>query len=311
LYPLLLEHRLPVAVRYLIAICIMLVCALLQIALQLQTGLPGYFLLMPGIFVCGLVLGRGSGILAAAIALVVGAYLSFAGEYGIDFLANNSLFAVTAAGTAAAGEFLRAEMKRVMHADKTKALLLQAMAHRTKNNLAILGAMIRMQSRNGGQAVADAMEATARRLQVMAEVYDHLSLRQDSRLVDMRYFLTSVVEKVFQTLLPSGPVAFQVHCDDVSLPNGEALTLGIVTNELVINALKYAFPDDRAGQINVRLSASAGIELSVCDNGVGLSADPVGLGSRIVSLLAQQLSFTLLYERLETGTCVRLRGPSR
>jgi two-component system, sensor histidine kinase PdtaS len=311
LYPLLLEHRLPAFVRFGIAASIMLVCSVLQVALQMLTGVPGYFLLLPGVFLSGLIFNRGSGILAAIVAVGVGAYLSYQGTYGIDFVASNGLFAITAAGTAVVAELLRAEMRRVMLADKTKSLLLQEMAHRTKNNLAVLGAMIRLQARNEAPSVVIALDATARRLHVMAEVYDHLSLKQDSRLVNMRYFLSNVVEKVFQSLAGSGPIAFQVNCEEVYLPNHHALAIGIIANELVTNSLKYAFPDDRPGQIAVHLSMSDGIDLSVSDNGVGLSdaKDPVGLGSRIVQLLAQQLEGTLHYDRLELGLRVRLRAP--
>ncbi|GEC54692.1 hypothetical protein ABIF38_003438 [Bradyrhizobium japonicum] len=169
LSPLVLKHRLPTPVRYGISASIMLGCAILQMALQMQTGSPGY-LLLPGVFLSGLIFDRRSGIFAAIIAVAVGAYVSYAGSLGIDYFATNALFAITAAGTAAVAEFQRAELRRVVMADKTKALLLQEMAHRTKNNLTILGGMIRLEARHGGPEVAAALEATARRLQVMAEV---------------------------------------------------------------------------------------------------------------------------------------------
>ncbi|WFU23624.1 sensor histidine kinase [Bradyrhizobium sp. CB1717] len=278
-------------------------------ALQMQTGMPGHFLLLPGVFLSGLIFDRGSGIFAAIIAVGVGLYLSYANSFGIDFLATNALFAITAAGTATVAELMRAELRRVALADKTKTVLLQEMAHRTKNNLAILGGMIRLEARHGGPEVAAALETTARRLQVMAEVYDHLSIKEDSRSVNMRYFLSEVVEKVFQALAPSGPVAFQMHCDDLSLPNSHALAIGMITNELVTNSLKYAFPGERPGHIVVSFSSGNGIELSVADNGVGLSdaADPGGVGSRIVQLLAQQLEGEIAYERLRPGLRVRVR----
>jgi len=310
LYPLVLEHSLPVAVRYGISACIMLVCAVLQMALQMQTGAPGYFLLLPGVFLSGLIFDRGSGIFAAVIAVGVGAYVSYAGGIGLDFLATNSLFAITAAGTATVAEFQRAELRRVMQADKTKTLLLQEMAHRTKNNLAILGGMIRLEARHGSPELAAALEATTRRLQVMAEVYDHLSVKQDSRSVNMRYFLNDVVEKVFQSLAPSGPVAFRVVCGDFSLPHNQALAIGIIVNELVTNALKYAFPNEVPGHVTVELSKVDGIELLVSDNGVGLSTTgkPGGLGSRIVRLLTEQLEGEITYERLDAGLRVRVRA---
>jgi hypothetical protein len=57
----------------------------------------------------------------------------------------------------------------------------------------------------------------------MAEVYDHLSPKEGSRLVDMRRFLSEIVEKVFQSLSADGPVAFQVICDDCFLSNKRLL----------------------------------------------------------------------------------------
>lgn len=313
LYPLVLEHRLPSSVRYCISACIMVVCAVLQMTLQMQTGAPGYFLLLPGVFLSGLMFDRGSGIFAAIIAIGVGAYLSYAGGFGIDFFATNALFAITAAGTAIVSEFQRAELRRDMLADKTKTVLLQEMAHRTKNNLAILGGMIRLEARHGGPEVAAALEATARRVQVRAEVYDHLALKEDSRSVNMRYFLNDVVEKVFQSLAPSGPVAFQVLCEDMLLPNNHALAIGMITNELVTNSLKYAFPGDRPGNVVVSLSKGDGLELSAADNGIGLRAgtDPGGLGSRIAQLLTQQLEGEIAYERLEPGLRARVRAHPR
>ena len=63
LYPLLLEHRLPAFARYGIAVSITLVCAVLQVALQMLTGSPGFFLLPLGVFLSGLIFDRGRGFL--------------------------------------------------------------------------------------------------------------------------------------------------------------------------------------------------------------------------------------------------------
>jgi two-component system, sensor histidine kinase PdtaS len=171
--------------------------------------------------------------------------------------------------------------------------------------------MIRLQAKNAETAVGLALEDTARRIQVAAEVYDHLSAKEDSRLVNMRYFLNDVVEKIFQSLAPSGPVAFEVTSDDAVLTNTQALAIGIIVNELVTNSLKYAFPDNRPGHITVRLRATQEIEMTVSDNGVGRGDQSVssGLGSRIMMLLTQQLGGTLAYEDLRPGLCASLRAP--
>ncbi|MCC8942820.1 sensor histidine kinase, partial [Bradyrhizobium sp. Arg68] len=89
--------------------------------------------------------------------------------------------------------------------------------------------------------------------------------------------------------------------------------VGMIASELVTNALKYAFPGDRAGNILVSLSKGDGIELAGADNGIGLQSctDPAGLGSRIVQLLAQQLDGEIAYERLNPGLRVRVRAHPR
>ncbi|WP_249152744.1 hypothetical protein [Bradyrhizobium liaoningense] len=105
LCPLVLEHQIPAFLRYCISACIMVVCAVLEMALQMPTGSSGYFVLLPGVFLSGLIFDRGSGIFAAAIAVGVAAYISYAGASGLDYLAPNVLFAITAAGTATVAEF--------------------------------------------------------------------------------------------------------------------------------------------------------------------------------------------------------------
>ena len=81
-------------------------------------------------------------------------------------------------------------------------------------------------------------------------------------------------------------------------------------NELVTNNLKYAFPEGRAGVIQVKLRAGDEVVLAVTDNGVGMSPErPEGVGSRIVSLLTQQLGGTISSENLERGSGVTLRMP--
>ena len=76
------------------------------------------------------------------------------------------------------------------------------------------------------------------------------------------------------------------------------------------NSLKYAFPEGRAGLIQITLRAGEEVVLSVTDNGVGVRGDaPEGVGARVVSLLVQQLGGTITRENLESGCRVTLRMP--
>ena len=91
-----------------------------------------------------------------------------------------------------------------------------------------------------------------------------------------------------------------------------AVAVGIIVNELVMNAVKYAYPDG-AGPIHVELKSSGDtIDLSITDNGVGYrtkSNDPrsTGLGQRIVAAMASKLDASLTHDPAHAGTRVRLR----
>jgi two-component sensor histidine kinase len=101
--------------------------------------------------------------------------------------------------------------------------------------------------------------------------------------------------------------------EPIEIDPDRAVAIGIIVNELVMNAVKYAYPDG-AGPIHVDLVARDGdLELSIADNGVGLNAkaDPrsTGMGQRIVSAMAAKLSASVERDAAHSGTRVVLRFP--
>ena len=303
--------KLPLPLRYGLTVVIVTVCALLQIGLQAQSRFPGFFLMLPGIFLCGLLFDRGSGFLAAFLSVLFSIFGISPELHSPEDILPYTLFGVTAAGTALVAEVLRTVMIRLVESERSKTVLLQELAHRTKNNLAILGALVRLQAKDKEPAVAEALENTSRRIIVLAEVYDHLMLREDTKVVDARQYLQEVFEKIQSALNPGTPIAITTESDEYYMPSTQAVPLAIIANELVTNAYKYAFSDGRPGHIHVALKVQDTIELSVTDNGIGFkdSQTPEGLGSRIIALLTQQLGGSLHYERLEAGCRVVLRIP--
>jgi two-component sensor histidine kinase len=112
----------------------------------------------------------------------------------------------------------------------------------------------------------------------------------------------------------SAHVRLTVTADDVPLSIAKAVPCGLIINELVSNALKYAFPHGRGGEISVALRPGPDqrLILSVADDGVGLPADP-GLGSaetlglQLIQILTDQIDGTLSFSSSEgTGTEVRI-----
>jgi two-component sensor histidine kinase len=201
-------------------------------------------------------------------------------------------------------------MEKVVASERSKTLLLQEVAHRTKNNLAMLSAMVRLQSRTLGQEASDALEDTSQRIQTMAEVYDHLMLRDQTKIVGLKEYIGDIVRRLM-ALSGDKPVAVRSELDEAYAHSEVAVPIAIIINELVTNSIKYGFPDERPGQILIRLR-STGDELviSVSDNGVGMPGPEQarkGFGSKVVALLVQQLDGELTYEDAEPGCRVVLR----
>jgi two-component sensor histidine kinase len=145
----------------------------------------------------------------------------------------------------------------------------------------------------------------------MSEVYDHLLLRDETKLVDMQHYLTDVCQKLSATISGVSPIAVRAEVEELFVHSEIAVPIAMIVNEVVTNSLKYGFPEGRAGVVTVRLKAAVdSVEVSVTDNGIGYkeNASP-GLGSRIVALLTQQLGGTIDYERLSPGCRVTLRMP--
>jgi two-component sensor histidine kinase len=296
--------------RYMGAAAIMLVCVAIHFGLQNQTGAAHLFFLLPGIFAVGFVFDRGSSIFATFIATAATYYtlaerISFSGS-----LLSTGLFLVTGLLVAWTAEALREQMEKFVKARESKALLLTELAHRTKNNLAIVSALLRLQARRKDVEPGFAMIEMAERIQVMAQVYDHLTLRSDRKLVDAQHYLEDIVRHLSASISGANPVAIRASADELFIHSEHAVPIAMIVNELVTNSLKYAFPDGRAGLIQVDLRAGKDIELSVSDNGIGLSEKSgESVGSRVVALLTQQLGGTLTSENLESGCRVTLRMP--
>ena len=304
------EKPQPLWVRYAITTVVMAFCMAVQMGLQSQTGFDGLFFLLPGIFAAGLMFDRGSSLYATALGT---AFAYFSLSPTAPFPGNVAayvLFAATGTVTGLIAEALRTEMEKVVRAEKAKTVLLMELAHRTKNNLAMVSAMMRLQAKNPAVTTSEALSDMAGRIQVMAQVYDHLTIRADRKVVDARQYLTDICQYLSASISGTSPVAIKADADELYIHSEQAVPIAIIVNELVTNSLKYAFPEGRAGLIQVTLRADDDVVLSVTDNGVGIRGEwPVGVGSRILSLLTQQLGGTITRENLASGCRVVLRMP--
>jgi len=299
-----------VATRYGVSALLMACSLVVFAAMEAQSGFIGLYILLPAIFLAGLMFDRGSGLFATLLAIagvvwVLRLQLSSALALPLFF------FALIAVAFAAFAELLRKEMEKVVASERSKTLLLQEVAHRTKNNLAMLSAMVRLQSRTLGQEASEALEKTSQRIQTMAEVYDHLMLRDQTKIVDLKEYIGDIVRRLM-ALSGDKPVAVRCELDEAYAHSEVAVPIAIIINELVTNSIKYGFPDERPGQILIKLHTNHELVISVSDNGVGMPGHEQarkGFGSKVVALLVQQLNGQLVYEDAQPGCRVVLRMP--
>jgi len=167
--------------------------------------------------------------------------------------------------------------KELSAALAAKEVLLREVHHRVKNNLQIISSLLSMQAELlKGSAAAQALQDGQRRVQCMAMVHDRLQSDQDIEQLDFREFAESLVRDLFYChAVDSGRIGLRLELDAVTLKLHQAIPCGLVLNELVTNAVKYAFGDGRGGTIAVSFRpVGADFELDIADDGSGIPPTP-------------------------------------
>src|SRR5690349_13737018 len=158
---------------------------------------------------------------------------------------------------------------------RKRDLLLVEFGHRVKNDLARISATVGMQAVGASPETAAALQAISERARVLARVHDRLSRRDGHVLVDMHEFLHDLVADLRVNLTDLTRVGLFVEAERHSLPVSRARAVGLIANELVMNALKHAFPGDRAGVVRLGFWRDGqDLLLTVADDGVGLADTP-------------------------------------
>ena len=198
---------------------------------------------------------------------------------------------------------------------RQKQVLLQEMQHRVANSLQIIASilMIRARAVNSEETRLHLKDAHQRVLSV-AEVQAHLHASGDLDQIEVGPYLTKLCASLAASMIgDSHPIAIEVTADPGRIGSDKAVSMGLIVTELVINAIKYAFPGSRP-DARIRIgfdSTAAGWNLTVSDNGVGAAETAVplahgGLGTAIVEALVKQLDARMRVESAE-GMAVSIR----
>ncbi|MDN3567554.1 DUF4118 domain-containing protein [Paeniroseomonas aquatica] len=316
-------RSLPVWARYLLTLLI--VAAAFGLRAGLQGGLPDHnIFLMPilAVLVTATLFDRNSGLLAAFFAAAAILWFHLAPGQGAllperQDAAAWALFLLIAGcismlidGFHTTLRRLRAAHEDLARTDSQRQLLLQEFRHRTRNDLQSLVALLLLRARAApSPAAQDGLREAAEHARALARVHTLLAQgaihENDPTLVDTRGFVEGLSIQLGETHATEGlrPVALNATAEAHPLNSERAILVGLVLNECVTNALKYAFPDDRAGKVQVRFSRSGeDFHLTVEDDGTGTPAEDqpeassgrsrplgTGLGTRLLRGMAAQL----------------------
>ncbi len=196
-----------------------------------------------------------------------------------------------------------------------KELLLREVHHRIKNNLSMIISLLSLKIQSLRSEIAkDALTTAINRIQGIRIIYEMLHLGSEIHEVSIRSYIPDLLRNITDTYRTDN-ITITPEIEDISMDADTAVPAGILINELVTNAVKYAFPDARDGSIRVicRQESSGAVHVAVSDDGIGLPEDvelhtPQSFGFRLIRALVNQLSGEIDISR-ENGTHVTVRIP--
>lgn len=191
-------------------------------------------------------------------------------------------------------ELLSTQKAEIEVKSNQNELLLKEIHHRVKNNLQSISSLLYLQSAHiQDPEMREAVAAGQHRVEAMALIHQKLYQRDNLAGIEMKDYLFNLVQSLIHTF-DADPerISFTLDMPELELDVDTAVPLGLIVNELITNSLKYAFPDNRLGEITVSLRQNDKIlELIVRDNGVGSAnvKEGTSFGSKLVGLLTAQL----------------------
>ncbi len=178
---------------------------------------------------------------------------------------------------------------------REKEILLQEIHHRVKNNMQVINALLKLQADFvDDESVKQTINDCQNRVYAMAAVHQTLYSSDKLSEIDFQLYLSNMIAAIFETYSSERErVVINTDVANATITLNQAYPLGLIINELLTNSLKYGFPDNREGEINVVFTKQdCKAQLVVADNGIGMGKvtdwkSCSSLGLKLVTTLAE------------------------
>ncbi len=194
-----------------------------------------------------------------------------------------------------------------------KEVLLKEVHHRVKNNLQIIGSLLNFQTKfiKDNDAL-EKFKISQNRIKSIALIHEKLYQTKNISRIEFSGYAKSLTQHIFDVFgTNTGKINTKINANNIFLSVDTAIPCGLIINELVTNSLKYAFPDEKSGEININLDyQNSKYILTIRDNGIGLG-DKIDfnnkdtLGLQLVNTLIYQLNAEMSIDRSDgTSYCI-------
>jgi len=194
---------------------------------------------------------------------------------------------------------------------KEKEWLIKEVHHRVKNNLQMVTSLLYSQSVYQEDDLAkSALKDSLCRMQAMSMIHQRLYEDQNISTLSISGYITDLVHYLHESFETENRIVFEHHVDDLELDVSQAIPLGLILTEGIVNAIKYAFPSGQKGIINITITEKypGNIEMNISDNGNGFmiahnKLERGSLGFELMHGLAKQLGGNI---EIENGNGVSI-----
>lgn len=198
-----------------------------------------------------------------------------------------------------------ANREKAETAKQEKELLLKEVHHRIKNNMNTIMALLSLHSDTvSDQSAVAALREAGSRVRSMMILYDKLYRSESFREIAVREYIAPLSDEIVNEFPHRSRITINRQIDDFIMESQTLFLIGIITNELITNIMKYAFEGMDRGTINLIMQKNGNhVKIIISDNGIGLPGSfdlkqSAGFGLQLVSMLAGQLKGSL---KIESG----------